>query len=103
MAKLLYLILGLLRLAIKEIMNEGELSASSNGGLDETVEFLGSGEGGPYVVSSDGNHEMPGGDSLDLQVLRSVAGELEHLSSDVLEDGRATDGGSGADSVFGSD
>ena len=39
--------------------------------LDESVELL---------VSSDGKLEMSRGDSLNLQVLRSVSGELQNLS-----------------------
>merc|ERR1740123_466153 len=39
---------------------------------------------------------MPRGDSLHLQILRRVAGQLEHLSGEVLKDGRAVDSRGGS-------
>ena len=62
-------------------------ASSSNRGLDQRVQLL---------VSPDGELEMPGGDSLHLQVLTGVAGQLEDLSSEVLQDGGAVDGSGGS-------
>merc|ERR1740123_2413621 len=39
---------------------------------------------------------MPRGDSLHLQILRRVAGQLKHLSGEVLKDGRAVDSRGGS-------
>ena len=47
------------------------LTSSGNGGLDEGVELL---------VSANGELEMAGSDTLHLQVLGCVSGELENLS-----------------------
>ena len=38
---------------------------------------------------------MTRGDPLDLKVLGGVAGQLEDLGGEVLQDGRAVDGGGG--------
>lgn len=65
---------------------EGE-TAAGDGGLDEGVQLL---------VPADGEVEVAGRDALDLEVLGGVAGELEDLSREVLEDGGAVDGGGGA-------
>ena len=42
------------------------------------------------------NLKMSGCDTLHLQILAGVAGQLEHLSGDVLQYGGLVDGGSGA-------
>ena len=39
---------------------------------------------------------MSGSDSLHFEILARVARQLEHLSSQVLQDGRAVDSGGGA-------
>merc|ERR1719222_1789144 len=39
---------------------------------------------------------MPRGDPLNLQILGRVAGQLEHLSGEVLQDGRAVDSRGGS-------
>ena len=65
-------------------------ASSSNRGLDQRVQLL---------VSPDGELEMPGGDSLHLQVLTGVAGQLEDLSSEVLQDGGAVDGSGGSNTA----
>ena len=51
-------------------------TTASNGSLDQSIQLL---------VSADGELEMTGGYSFDLEVLASVASELQHLSSQVLE------------------
>ena len=51
-------------------------TTASNGSLDQSIQLL---------VSADGELEMARGYSFDLEVLASVASELQHLSSQVLE------------------
>ena len=70
-------------------MDVGDDTSASDGSLDESVKLF---------VSSDGQLEMSWCDSLDLQVLGSVSSELQHLSSEVLEDGSAVDSRSGSNS-----
>ena len=97
-------------------MDVGDDSSAGDGGLDEGVQLL---------VSPDGQLQVAGGDTLHLQVLGGVAGQLQnleneregfqtfarhvtfltirqcerypHLSSQVFEDGGAVDGGGGSD------
>ena len=45
-------------------------AAAGDGGLDEGVQLL---------VTSDGQLQVAGGDSLHLQVLGSIAGQLKNL------------------------
>ena len=67
----------------------GEDTAFSDGGVgEELVEFL---------VVSDGEQNVSGDDSGLLVVLGGVSGQLEHLSSEVFEDGSQVDGGTGTD------
>ena len=65
-------------------------TTSSDGGLDEGVELL---------VSSDGELEMPWGDSLHLKILGRVSGQLENLGGEVLEDCGRVDGGGASDAA----
>ena len=58
--------------------------------MEELVQFL---------VVPDGEQDVPGHNSGLLVVLGSVAGQLEHLSSKVLEDGSEVDGGTGTDAL----
>ena len=74
-------------LADERLVDVGDDSTASNGGLDQSVQLL---------VSPDGELEMSGGDSLHLQILTGVAGQLEDLSSEVLQDCRAVDGSGGS-------
>lgn len=53
-------------------------STTSNGSLDEGIEFF---------VSSNGELQVSGSDSLDFEVLAGVAGQLEHLCGKILQDG----------------
>ena len=61
-------------------------ATSRDGRLDQSVQLL---------VSPDGELEMSGGDSLHLQILTGIAGQLEDLSSEVLQDSRAVDSSGG--------
>ena len=60
-------------------------------GLDKAVQLL---------VASDGKLQVPRGDSSHLEVFGRVSGQLENLSSEVLENSGAVDGGGRADSVL---
>ena len=75
-------------------MDVRDHTTTGDGRLDERVELL---------ITSDGQQQVSRRDSLDLEVLRSVTGELQNLGSQVLEDGGAVDGGRGADSAVGTD
>lgn len=56
--------------------------------LDQTVQLL---------VSADGELQVARRDTLHLQILGRVAGQLEDLSGQVLEDGGGVDGRRGTD------
>jgi len=63
-------------------------TAAGDRRFDERVEFL---------VTTDGQVQMAGGDALHFQILRCIAGKLEHFSGEVFENGGRVDGGRGAD------
>lgn len=73
-------------------MDVGNDTTTRDGGLDEGVELL---------VTADSELKVAGSDTLDLEVLGGVASKLEHLSSEVLEDGSRVDGGGGTDTAVG--
>mgnify|MGYP006889529941 CR=1 FL=1 len=73
-------------------MDVRDNTTAGNGSLDESVELL---------VTSDGKKQMSRGDSLDLEILGSVTGELKHLGGEVLEDGGTVDSRGGTDSTVG--
>ena len=77
-------------LADERLVDVGDDSTTSNGGLDQSIQLL---------VSPDGELEMSGGDSLHLQVLTGVSSQLEDLSSEVLQDGRAVDSSGGSNTA----
>ena len=56
--------------------------ATSDGALDEGVELL---------VPAVGKMQVPRGETLRLEVPSSIAGHLEDLGSEVLEDGGGVD------------
>merc|ERR1712122_124635 len=62
-------------LSNQRLVDVGDDSTASNGGLDQGVQLL---------VSPDGELEMSGGDPLHLEILTGVTGQLEDLSSEVL-------------------
>lgn len=75
--------LGLLGLLQDEsLVNVGDHTTSSDGGLDESVELF---------VSSDCKLEMSGCDSLHLEVLAGIAGQLKDFGGEVLQDGSCVD------------
>jgi len=75
-------------LADEGLVDVRDDTTTRNSGLDQGVQLL---------VSTDGQLEMPGSDPLHFQILGGIAGQLEHLSGEVLQDGGAVDGGGGAD------
>ena len=79
--------LGALGLCDEGLVDVGDDTAARNGGLDQGVELL---------VTTDGELQVARRDTLDAKVLRGVAGQLEHLGGQVLQDGGRVDGGGGA-------
>lgn len=75
-------------LADQRLVDVRNDTTTSNGRLDECVQLF---------VSSDGQLQVTGSDTLHLQVLGRVACQLQNLSSQVLEDGCGVDGSGGAD------
>ena len=69
-------------------------TTTSDGGLDEWVEFL---------ISSDGELEMSWSNSLNLQVLWSISSKLQDLSGEVLQDSWWVDSSGSSDSLGGAD
>jgi hypothetical protein len=67
-------------------------ASARDGALDERVELL---------VPADGELQVARGDALDLEVLAGVAGQLQDLGGQVLEDGGGVDGGGGAHAAVG--
>jgi len=74
-------------LSDQRLVYVGDDSASSDGRLDQSVQLF---------VSSDGQLEMSGGDSLHFEILGGITSQLEHFSSQVLQDGRTVHSGRGA-------
>jgi len=74
-------------LANEGLVDVGNDSTSGNGGLDECVQLL---------VSSDGQLQVTGGDTLHLQILGGVTCQLQNLSGQVLQDGCRVDGSGGS-------
>jgi len=79
-------------LADEGLVDVGDDAAAGDGRLDERVQLF---------VSTNGQLQVTRSDTLHLQVLRSVASQLENLSGQVLEDGGGVDGGGGADATVG--
>ena len=86
------LALALLVLRQQHLVDVRAHTTTGNGGLDESVELL---------VATDGELQVTRVDALDLEVLGRVAGQLQHLSSQVLEDGSSVHGGGGANTLLG--
>lgn len=86
-----------MRLHDEGLVDVRDNTTSSNGSLDESVELL---------VTSDGEQQVSGSDSLNLKILWGVSCKLKYLSSKVFKDSSTVDswGGTysrvGADSAF---
>jgi hypothetical protein len=76
----------------KGLVDVGNHSTTSNGGLDQGVELL---------ITADGELKVAGRDALHLEVLAGVSSELEHLSSKVLKDSGGVHSGGGTDTAVG--
>ena len=81
---------GLGGLVDEGLVDVGDDTTTGDGGLDKGVELL---------VTTDGELEMAGSDTLDLEVLAGVTGELEDLGGQILKDGGSVDGGGGTDTL----
>jgi len=79
-------------LADERLVDVGDDSASGDGRLDQGVQLL---------VTTNGQLQVTGSDTLHLQILGGVACQLENLSSQVLEDGGRVDGSGGTDATVG--
>ena len=74
----------------KRLVDVRDDTTTGDGGFDEGVELL---------VTSDGQKQMSGGDTLHLEILASISSELKHLSSQVLHDGGGVDGSGSTNSL----
>ena len=75
----------------RTLVNVGEDTTLGDGDVSEKLVQL--------LVVPDGELEMAGDDTGLLVVAGSVTGQLENLSSEVLEDGSEVDGGTGTDTL----
>ena len=71
-------------------MDVGKNTTSSDSGSTHKLVEL--------IVVSDSHLDVSGDDSGSLEILGSVSGKLENLSSEVLKDSSKVDGGSGSNS-----
>jgi len=76
-----------LLLAHEVAMNVRNDTAAGDGGLDQRVQLL---------VSSNGQMQMARSDSLHLEILGGITSQLEHLGSQVLQNGGRVDSGGGS-------
>jgi hypothetical protein len=72
------------------LVDVGDDTAARDRRLDERVQLL---------VAANRELKVAGRDALHLKVLGGIAGELEHLGGQVLEDGGAVDRGGRADAL----
>ena len=72
-------------------MDVGDHTTSGNGSTDEGVKLL---------VSTDGEQQVTGRDTLHLKILAGVSGKLQHLGGQVLHDGRSVDSGGGTHTLL---
>ena len=72
-------------------MDVGEDTTAGDGDITEKLVQL--------LIVADSELDVTGDDTLSLVVTGGVTGELEDLSSEVLEDGAEVDGGTGTDTV----
>merc|ERR1719443_663629 len=78
----------------ERLVDVGDDTAARDGGLDQGVELL---------VTADRELQVTRRDALHAQVLGRVAGKLEDLGGQVLQDGGGVDSSGGADAALGSD
>lgn len=73
----------LLNLQEQSTVDTGQNTTESDGRADEGVQLF---------VTTDGELQVAGRDTLDLQILGGVAGQFQHFGSQVLEDSGHVDG-----------
>lgn len=73
----------LLHLEEQRAVDPGQDTAERDGGADQGIQLF---------VAADGQLQVAGGDTLDLEVLGGVTGEFEDFGSQVFEDGGDIDG-----------
>lgn len=73
-------------------MHVGNDTTTGDGGLDQGVQLL---------IATDGELQVAGSNTLHLQILGGIAGQLEHLSSQVLQDGSGVHRGGGTNTTVG--
>ena len=71
-------------------MNVWDDTSPGDGSLDQCVELF---------VSSNGKLQVPRCDTFHFKILACVAGQFEHLSSQVLQDSRCVNGGCSTDAL----
>ena len=71
-------------------MDVGDNTTTSNGSLDQSIQFF---------VSPDSQLQVTRCDTLDLQIFAGVSSQFQDLSSEVLQDGRCVDSGGGTNTV----
>ncbi|GMR48248.1 hypothetical protein PMAYCL1PPCAC_18443, partial [Pristionchus mayeri] len=76
----------------KVAMDVGDDSTASDSRFDQSVKLL---------ISSDGEMKMSGSDSLHLQILRGVSGQLENLKREIFQNGSRVDSSSGTNTSVG--
>mmetsp|Transcript_18701 Transcript_18701/g.53581 ORF Transcript_18701/g.53581 Transcript_18701/m.53581 type:complete len:228 (+) Transcript_18701:2615-3298(+) len=80
------------RLLHERLVDVRNHTATRNGRLDQSVQLL---------VTPDRQLQMPRRDTLHFEIFGRIAGEFEHLSGKVLENGGRVDGGGGAHTAGG--
>lgn len=76
------LVLLLLNLEEKSAIDVWQYTTEGNRGLDESIQLF---------VTADGELQMAGRDTLDLEIFGSVSGQLEDFGGEVLQDGGEVD------------
>jgi hypothetical protein len=79
------------RLVDQGLVDVWDDTSTSDGALDEGIELL---------ISTDSQLKVARGDTLHLQVLASISGQLQNLSSQVLQDGSRVDCCSGTNTAI---
>ena len=79
-------LLGLLREEV--LVDVGDHTTTGDGGVNELIKLL---------ITTNGKLQVARRDTLEVEILGGVAGKLEHLSREVLEDGRNVHGRIAAD------
>ena len=79
-------------LADKRLVDMGDNTTTGDGGLDKGVKLL---------ITTDGEKQMTGGDTLHLKIFTGVTGKLKNLGGQVLHDGGSVHGGGSTNTLLG--